>query len=71
MRFLCFTDFSRLSGITRAAGGIPIPRRARRRASFSTRSRGFFFDRIMHRPKNYHTSQFDVSRQSGSIGIQF
>ena len=32
----------RLSGISRAAGGMPIPARARRRASFSILIPGFF-----------------------------
>lgn len=43
--FLCFAGLRRLSGIVRSAGGMPRPRRARRRASLWTlmRSRLFFF----------------------------
>jgi len=40
--FLCFGGLLRLSGIRRAAGGMPIPARARRRASFSILIPGFF-----------------------------
>src|ERR1700678_1764141 len=40
--FLCFGGLLRLSGISRAAGGMPIPARARRRASFSILIPGFF-----------------------------
>ena len=41
--------FWRLSGIVRSGGGIPIPSRARRRASLPTVNRGFFFRGIGHR----------------------
>jgi hypothetical protein len=40
--FLCFGDLRRLSGMNRCAGGMPIPARARRRASFSILIPGFF-----------------------------
>lgn len=41
--FLCFGGFLRLSGMTRSPGGMPIPRRASRRASLCARNRSFFF----------------------------
>jgi hypothetical protein len=40
--FLCFGGLRRLSGIRRSTGGIPIPSRARRRASFSILISVFF-----------------------------
>ena len=38
-RFLCFGGFSRLSGIIRAGGGVPVAIRARRRASLEAENR--------------------------------
>ena len=41
MRGLCLGGFSRLSGIMRAGGGVPVASRARRRASFDAEKRFF------------------------------
>src|SRR5579862_2792998 len=40
---LCFGGFRRLSGITRAGGGLPAESRARRRASFDAENFLRFF----------------------------
>src|ERR1700680_4689277 len=57
--FLCLVGLLRLSGIVRSGGGSPIPRRARRRASFATRKRDFFFRGMCHQNKS--PARFDAS----------
>ena len=49
---LCFTGLLRLSGMVRSAGGAPIPKRARRRASVATLYLDFFFIGIFHQNKS-------------------
>jgi hypothetical protein len=49
MRNLCLGGFKRLSGITRAGGGLPAANRARRRASFDAENfLRFFFMQISY-----------------------
>ncbi len=68
--FLCFGGLRRLSGIVRAAGGDPIPNRARNLTSFTTRERCcFFFGGIRtYSKKTYHIS---VRGSRGGLVIRF
>lgn len=53
-----------MSAMTRSAGGNPIPRRARRFASFSTRMRDFFLRVTVH-----HVSEPITVPHAGALSL--